>query len=211
MRSTTCTDNVLRRQPARGGYLNLNGAAKTPARGGAPWLLVSYMQGEVDLNHALAARFPNMPHMSIFREGAGQGRFAFATLATQDGAAALHLELDTATGALECRFILASMLSLRFHVGGLSKLDRRYWLDVMRAGDGDPAFLWSEERWNTDYLICSAHRYYTHLFAFSPLQLEAAARLTPEVTRRLLDWLEGCWFPAAVEARNEAPASAFVW
>ena len=58
---------------------------------------------------------------------------------------------------------------------------------------GEPAFLWNQERWGGSYIVGAAQKNFTHLFAFSPQNIEAAARLTPEVTRRLLDWLEFYW------------------
>lgn len=211
MHSTiSATDGDCRRQPPRNGYRGGVGKTRVPAAP-APWLLQGYMAGEIDLNRELAARFATMPHMSIFRgPTATHARMASAVLSTQDGAATLTFDLDTGAGALQCSFTLASMLSLRFHCDGLSNLDREHWLDVMRDGEGDPAFLWSEARWNADYLICSAHRYYTHVFAFSPLHVEAAARLTPEVTRKLIDWLQGCWFPTDA-AGDKTPADALTW
>jgi hypothetical protein len=98
------------------------------------------------------------------------------------------------------------MLALRFQMFALSDLDREAWLDKMHLGDDRVSFLWSATRWDADYLIASAHRYTTHLYAFSPHQSEAAARLTPDVTRKLLDWLEARWF-----APEPASDATFSW
>jgi len=72
-------------------------------------------------------------------------------------------------------------------------MDREQWFDAMRREAGEPAFLWDHTRWENDYLIAAAHKNFTTLFAFSPHHVEAAARLTPEVKRKLLSWLETHW------------------
>jgi len=167
----------------------------------APAILQPYLDGEIDLDAELAARFPNMPLMSLFstRQVGGRSGYVLATLSTQDGAASLGVQVDSArhTGFA---FTLGSMLSLRFHLHDLSDDDRAYWLNLARGGSDALAFLWSQARWESDYLICAVHRMYTNLYAFSPHHVEAAARCTPEVTRRLLDWLETAWSaPAPVE------------
>ncbi len=161
-----------------------------------PWMLRHYFDGELDLDRELSARYPGTPLLSIvhFREVGARSPYPLATLSTQDGAASAAVELNPSTGALHLTVTFASMLSLRFQMDGLSAMDRERWQAMMGSGD-DLAFLWGEARWQSDYLICAAHRYYTNVFAFSPYHVEAAFRLTPDVTRRLLDWLAGCGMP----------------
>jgi hypothetical protein len=118
---------------------------------------------------------------------------ALATLSTQDGAATTLIQVDVATRAIQCSFVLGSMLSLHFRMDRLSDMDRARWLELMRGGESKLAFLWGESRWEADYMICAAHKYFTNVYAFSPLHIEAAMRLTPEVTRKLLDWLKTYW------------------
>jgi hypothetical protein len=162
-----------------------------------PPLLRDMMDGAVDLVRELEARYHGPPLMSLFRTPEGRASVRTAVLSTQDGAATLTVEMDVRDGAVEWAYRLSSMLGIRFVQRDLSELDRRYWLDLMREGEPEPAFLWSATRWQSDYLIGSSHRYYVNLFAFSPQHAEAAARLTPEAARKLLDWLDAGWFPPA--------------
>jgi hypothetical protein len=85
------------------------------------------------------------------------------------------------------------MLALRFALGNLTVEDRAQWIEGMRGEPGEPVFLWGERRWGNDYLIGAVQKNFTTLFAFSPEHAEAAVRMTPDVTRRLLDWLEARW------------------
>lgn len=160
-----------------------------------PWALEQFFNGEVDLDVELAQRFPNMPMMSVvsFREMGDKKRHGVASLTTQDGSASVHLDVDTKTRVMQMSFTFASMLTLRFILGELSDIDRRRWLDLMRRDQGGLAFLWGASRWETDYMVCVVRRYYTNLYAFSPNNFEAAVRLTPEVTGKLLKWLDQLW------------------
>lgn len=162
-----------------------------------PPLLRDYMDGAVELVRELEARYHGPPLMSLFRTPDSRDGVRVAVLATQDGAATLTVELDTRSGAVEWAYRLGSMLGQRFVLRELSDMDRTHWLTLMRDGEPEPAFLWSAARWQGDYLICSTHRYYVNVFAFSPQHAEAAARLTPEAARKLFDWLEAGWFPPA--------------
>jgi len=163
----------------------------------APPLLRDYMDGAVDLVRELEARYHGPPLLSLFRAGEVRPGVRTAVLAAQDGAATLTVELDGRSGSLDWIYRLSSMLGMRFTLRGLSNLDAERWLLLMREAESEPAFLWSPNRWQADYLIGSAHRYYTNLFAFSPQHAEAAARLTPEAARKLFDWLHEGWFPPA--------------
>lgn len=160
----------------------------------APPLLRAYQDGAVDLERELARRFPAAPLLSIARlHDLGDGAPALASIAAQDGSAALHVELDAPTGDADWTFALAAMLGLRFTLRGLSALDRQYALERVRLGEGRVAFFWSAARWDADYLIAVAQRYATALYAFSPRGQVAACRLTPDAARTLVDWLEGAW------------------
>ena len=160
-----------------------------------PWLLQHHFDGEIDLIKELAARYPQVPVMSLIhmREVGTQNRRGVAVLATQDGAASLVAEVDALSGGVQFTFTLSSMLALRFCPGTLSEMDRAQWQEPMRRESGEAAFLWNQERWANDYLIGATYKNFTSLYAFSPHRVEAAARLPPEVGRRLLDWLEGYW------------------
>ncbi len=160
-----------------------------------PWALQHYFDGEIDLVKELASRYPQVPMMSLFhtRQVGTRTRRGVATLATQDGAGSVIVEIDTPSQALQFTFVQNSMMALRFTLGALTDMDCAQWLEPMRGESGETAFLWDQTRWGSDYLIGAAHKNFTHLFAFSPQHLEAAARLTPEVTRKLLDWLEFYW------------------
>lgn len=159
-----------------------------------PWLVEHHLDGDVNVDDELMRRFPIMPLMATIRlrELGGKHRRSLATLATQDGAATLALEVDVATGALQLTYTLSSMLSLRFHPDGLSQRDRAEWMQHMRQSDEKPGFLWGQMRWQHDFVVGVPHRFYTNLYAFSS-QHEAAARLTPDVTQKVLRWLGDLW------------------
>ncbi len=161
----------------------------------APWALQHYFDGEIDLIKELIGRFPQVPVMSLFnaREVGEKTRRAVATMATQDGAAGLVVDLDIPSRAVQFTFILTSMLALRFIPGRLTDADRAQFLEPMRGEAGEVAFLWDQSRWGSDYLIGTTYKSFANLFAFSPQHVEAAVRLTPEVTHRLLDWLDSYW------------------
>lgn len=160
-----------------------------------PWALQHYFDGEIDLVRELAARYPQVPVLSLLnlRQVGTSVQRHLATLSTQDGAASLVIEVDLLSQATQFTFILSSMLALRFSLGSLTLADRAQWIEGMRGGLNEPVFLWGERRWGTDYLIGAVQKNFTTLFAFSPEQAEAAVRMTPDVTRRLLDWLETRW------------------
>lgn len=169
-----------------------------------PWLLQQFFDGDINLEGELGRRFPALPVMSIVRfRGLGQrsGRYV-AALSTQDGSATLTIDADVNTRDLQMTFGLGSMLSNRFELYGLSDVHRADWMDLMRRTDGALAFLWSTARWEQDYLICAARKYYTNIYAFSPRQIEAAVRLIPPVAAELLNWLDDIW-----QAPPEADAS----
>jgi hypothetical protein len=166
-----------------------------------PPLLRLYYEGELDLEQALASRYPALPLMSLatfatyggsYAAGLAHGRLAVATLAAQDGAASLRIEVDTASKQASFTFTLNSMLSLTFTPSRLMDTDRRHWLERMRVFDPDITFLWSAARWDTDYLICAPRKVFTTVYAFSA-RAEAAARLTNEVAARTVEWLAGVW------------------
>jgi hypothetical protein len=94
----------------------------------------------------------------------------------------------------------------------LSELDCNYWLERMRRDGGGLAFLWSQARWEQDYLICVVRKYFTEFYAFAPTthNTEAATRLTPDVTTKLLKWLETFWTPPPPAPKQE-PASGLSW
>lgn len=160
-----------------------------------PWLIEQYLDGDIDLDAELSQRLPMMPLLSIihFRETGRKHPRSVASLSTQDSAAALVIEVDVATSAIQFSFIHSAMLSLNFQPEGLSNKDRAEWLKHVRLRDKAPGFLWGQLRWETDYLISFAHKYYTTFYAFSPNNISAAARITPEATQKLVRWLDDLW------------------
>ena len=164
----------------------------------APWMLHEFLNGNMDekaLDQELGRRFPNMPVMSNahFRTGDTAGRYGIATLSTQDNAAALIVDVDRSTRVTQFSFTLRSMLSLRYNFAALTAMDRSRWLENVRLKDTHLAFLWSQQRWQGDYLLCVTHKYHTTIFAFSALHFESATRLTGDVSTKLLDWLDDYW------------------
>jgi hypothetical protein len=174
-----------------------------------PWTLQQFFSGEIDLYAELSERFPNMPLMSTFHKRSLGTKRGVATLGMQDGSAAVMVETDSATKILQLSFTYSSMLTLRFRYDDLSNDSRAYWLENMRREAGGRAFLGGQSRYERDLLICFPRKYFTNLYAFSPNHFEAAARLTPEVTRKLLDWLESYWKPDA--PGEDAPRPLTTW
>jgi hypothetical protein len=160
-----------------------------------PWTLQQFFDGEIDLDAELASRFSNIPLMSTisFRRLGSREDREVATIASQDGAAQVVFEADRATQVVQMAFTFGSMLTLRFTLADLSDKDRARWLDLMRREEGGLSFLWGPARWEKDYLICISRKYFTNLYAFSPYNFDAAMRMTPEVTNKLLDWLGRFW------------------
>jgi hypothetical protein len=174
-----------------------------------PWTLQQFFNGEIDLEVELATRFSSMPVMSVikFRTlGTRTGR-GVTTLLTQDGAAQIIIDLDKQTRVMQVSFTFGSMLTLRFVLRDL--VDRTRWLELMRRKEGGLAFLWGPTRWENDYTICISRKYYTNFFAFSPNGFEAAARFTPAITQKLLDWIEKHW--ADDDDPDEAPPQMLTW
>ena len=166
-----------------------------------PWHINRALSGEGDLHTDLAHRYPNQPLMSLFSTRVIDGRVprSIASLSSQDGAASLYFEIDLHSRALQCAYTLASMLTLRFDLAHLSELDCAGWLEQMRQGQERPKLLWGKQRWRADYLIWSVREHYTNLYAFSPMHVEAAARLTPTLTKRLVLWMTETWNLAPTE------------
>lgn len=158
-----------------------------------PWLVEQFLNGQIDLEQELIARFHGMSVMATvkFRQLGTNPNRHVATLATQDDAAHLIFDIDNSTGNLQASFGWGAMLALRFTLDDL--VDKTQWLDMVRRGEGGIAFLWSASRWEQDYMICIARKNYSNFYAFSPYGLEAAARLTPDVSRKLTAWLENHW------------------
>jgi hypothetical protein len=182
----------------------------------APWVLQQYLQGQIDLDKELASRFPAMPVMSQIHVHAYGGKVnrSMATIATQDGAASLLVDVDSSTRGVQFTFQLNSMIGLKFSPGRLSDMDRAHWMDTMRRSQterrpGDIAFLWGAMRWESDYLICAARKHFTNIYAFSPHHIECATRLTEEVTNQLLDWLDGYWTPGEDDTSNAPKLSTW--
>lgn len=177
------------------------------AREQTPWTLQQFFDGEIDLDIELSKRFPSMPLLSTikFRNlGSNSGR-KVATLDTADGAASLIVDADTKTKVVQLSFTYGSMMSLRYSLNQLSDMDRTRWLELMKRDNGGLAFLWGPSRWQDDYLICIARKYATNIYAFSPSSFESAVRLTPTVTKQLIDWLDEVWQAVIDESDDDSP------
>jgi hypothetical protein len=177
----------------------------------APWLLQAFFNHQLDLGAELVSRFPNLPLMSVFRARAimAGGRHSVATLANGDGSAMLLVDVDGASGGVQLGCSYNSMITLRFRLHGLSLMDRDRWLELMRQEQGGVAFLWSQARWEQDYLVAIVRQHFANLYAFSQNGFEAAVRLTPEVVEKLLDWLEATWQPGSPPA--DEPPKLLTW
>jgi hypothetical protein len=175
-----------------------------------PWVISRLLNGEGDLHSDLAQRYPNQPLMSLFSTHQVGGRVprAQALLSVQDGSASLTFEIDTTTRALTSTFTLYSMLSLQFDLANLNDGDRVQWLDHISQRPERPLILWSKNRWRSDYLIWSRRQHYTNLYAFSPLHIEAATRLTSDVMNKLMMWLAESWGVTRDQPAAPAPEAA---
>lgn len=169
--------------------------ALTESREHTPWTLQQFFDGEINLEQELLKRFPTVPAMTTikFRTlGTHSGR-KVATLSTQDGSASLIIDADVDTKVVQMSFTYGSMMTLRYVLSDLPTNNRERWLELMRRDKGGLAFLWNEDRWREDYLICISRDYSTNIFAFSPHNFESAIRMTKNVTEELLNWLEEIW------------------
>ncbi len=164
----------------------------------APPALKQFLRGEVDLDSELARRFARSPLLTAIARSPQDTRHATqatAMLNSQDGSAMLSFDLYAEHEATEVTFTLSHMLALRFRLVGLSLYDKRRWLDLMRREAG-AAFLWSNRRWEDDYAIFVLRPHYVRMYAFSPHRFEASVRITHQVMRQLINWLDMRWFQA---------------
>jgi hypothetical protein len=168
------------------------------------------LHGDGDLHTELAQRYPNQPLMSLFssRFSETSPQHGFATLSTQDGWASIIVEVDGSTYNTMFAFSMASMLTLRFDLVSLSDLDRSQWLEQVARGQQKVNILWGRLRWRSDYMIWSQRQHYTNVYAFSQQHhIEAAARLTPDVTKALIEWLGARWQPQQSQDEGELSVS----
>jgi hypothetical protein len=181
--------------------------------GNVPWTLEQFFKGKIDLDKELVMRFPNMPLMSTinFRNLGTNLQRGVATLATSDASATLVVDANGQSKVVQFSFTYGSMLTLRFKMDSLSEMDRARWLDLMRRKQNGLTFMWGQSRWEKDYVICVSRKYYTSLLAFSNKEFESAVRMTPDVTKQLIDWLEGFWKPAEPPANEPPPPQLLSW
>lgn len=172
-----------------------------------PWTLEQFFEGDIDLVNELATRFQNMPVMSSikFRDLGKRKERGVATLSVQDGAANVVIDADSKSRTIQVSFTFGSMLTLRFTMDDLTSHNRDRWLELMQRKDGGLAFLWGPGRWEKDYLICISRKHFTNLYAFSPHNFEAAIRMTPDVTKQLLAWLEDFWRDDSDDSEDAPP------
>lgn len=163
----------------------------------APHLLQQFFTGRVDLDVELARRYPASPLLSSAQfspEPGKRARYGFAQFSGQDGAASLSIEAHGTSGALNISFLLHNMIGVRFVIGATAEPYRKRFLELMRRQDGI-AFLWTRERWQSDYLIFVVREYFARVYAFGPNRFDGACRLTPEGINNLVTWLGGFWLP----------------
>ncbi|MCU0477057.1 MAG: hypothetical protein MUC99_13330 [Anaerolineae bacterium] len=168
-----------------------------------PWLIQQFLDGAIDLETELFERYPTVPLLSVakFRKLADQSTHNVATLSAQDDSANLHIDIDPARNLAHFTFTLGGMMSVRYVLDNPETIDRPRWLDLMERRQAGLTFLWTESRWQSDYLIWIVRRYSTHVFGFSPTGAVSGARMTPEVARETLRWLGNLWNPTGVVNR----------
>jgi hypothetical protein len=180
----------------------------------APFLLQQFFTGRVDLDVELAHRYPSAPLMSSFSfkpEPGKQARHGIAEFFSQDNAAAMTMEMHTtATSTLEATFLLQGMIAVRFRLGAIVEVQRNRFLELMRRPNGI-AFLWTRERWESDYLIFIVREYFARVYAFGPGRFDAACRLTPEGISQLITWFGGFWASSAEPPQEEHSSTELTW
>ena len=162
----------------------------------APVTIKQFLRGEVDLDTELSRRFANAPLLTSigrYPEDAQPASRATATMVSQDNFATLTFDLYEDQDLLEATFTVSNMLAQRFHMPEIGSYDKRRWLELMRR-EGGVAFLWTSQRWDSDYLIFVVRPHFLRLYAFSPHRYEASVRLSHDVATRLINWLEMRWF-----------------
>jgi hypothetical protein len=170
-------------------------APESLAMSQTPWTLQRFFDGDIDLDAELAQRFPNAKMLSTihFRSLGSKSKRGVATLTSPDGSGQMIVDVDGQTKQMQISVTYGAMLTLRFTFEQLGDAERMRWVELMRRKEGGLAFLWGPTRWEQDYMICVVRRYFSNLYIFSPRNFEAAIRLTPDVTRSLVNWLEGFW------------------
>lgn len=161
----------------------------------APFLLQQFFTGKIDLDVELARRYPSAPLLAsaTFKPAPGKSsRHGFAQFASQDNAAAMMIELHSNREMLDVSFLLQNMIAVHFTLGAITEAHRRRFLELMRRPNGI-AFLWTQERWENDYLIFVLRDHFARMYAFGPGRFDAACRLTPDGVNQLVTWLAGLW------------------
>ncbi len=174
----------------------------------APYLLQQFFTGRVDLDVELGKRYPSPPLLgsaSFTPEPGTHARYGFAQFNGQDNAASLMIEMHRLPDTLELAFLLQGMIAVRFKLGVIADTPRKRFVELMRRQNGI-AFLWTRERWESDYLIFVVREHFARLYAFAPGRFDAACRLTPEGIGQLVTWIEGFW--ESGDETPEEPSSA---
>jgi hypothetical protein len=180
----------------------------------APFLLQQFFTGRIDLDVELTRRYPSAPLLSSFSftpEPGQQARHGLAQFVGQDSAAAMTLEIHTAaTSTLEASFLLLGMIAVRFRLGAIAEPQRNRFLDLMHRPNGI-AFLWTRERWESDYLIFVVREHFARVYAFGPGRFDAACRLTPDGISQLVTWFGGFWASSTEPPQEETPSTELTW
>lgn len=161
----------------------------------APYLLQQFFTGRIDLDVELARRYPSSPLLSsssFTPEPGKQARHGIAQFVSQDSSASMSIELHGNSGALDISFLLQGMIAVRFTLGATAESHRQRFLELMKRQDGI-AFLWTRQRWESDYLVFVVRENFARMYAFGPGRFDGACRLTPDGLNQLITWLDGFW------------------
>ena len=180
----------------------------------APYLLQQFFTGRVDLDVELARRYPSSPLLSSasFTPEPGKiARHGMAQFMSQDSSAGMTIELHGTSGQLDISFLLQSMIAVRFTLGAIPDPQRNRFLELIQRPDGI-AFLWTRQRWESDYLIFVVREYFARVYAFGPGRFDGACRLTPDGLNQLVAWLGGFWSQSAEPPpADDTPPSDLTW
>jgi hypothetical protein len=97
------------------------------------------------------------------------------------------------------------MLSFRFHLDVVPLEERQDWVELLHRTSGI-TFLWTNRRWEQDFLIFVVREHFARVYAFSAQRFEASARITLDTLDKLLNWFEKHWL--VEDAKPAVPSSA---
>ncbi len=162
---------------------------------GAPWLIEQHQYGRINIYEELTIRYPSLPLLTIIktRESRSPSQPTLMVMSAPDGMAGLVAEVKPNTRQLQLAFTYGSVMTMRFVFDELNANVCIDWLDMLRRPQDGTAFLFTEARWEKDYLITVVRKKFACIYGFSRNGFEAAMRMTDEVKNHFHDALRRAW------------------